>query len=80
MSVESAPVPFWLVWSPDGFSPPRYRHNSEAAACNEASRLAAENPGKEFFAVRPVSRSVTPRSPMIVTRFDDEPAGDGMPF
>jgi hypothetical protein len=40
---------FWLVWSPTGHRPPRYRHGSEQSARCEAERLALENAGHEFF-------------------------------
>lgn len=44
-----APSKFWLVWSPQGATPPRYRHASEAAAINEARRLAELKPGSQFY-------------------------------
>lgn len=49
--------PFWIVWSPDGATPPRARHDSERAAIAEAERLARLNPGKEFFALAAVAVS-----------------------
>jgi len=73
-----AEVPFWLVWSPQGTRPPRYEHYSEAAACNEAARLARENPGKKFFAIRPVARFEVPAAPMNIVRFTTD--DDGVPF
>jgi len=54
--VENQSVPFWLVWSPQGAMPPRHRHASEADAVNEAERLAAENPGRDFYVVAPTYR------------------------
>lgn len=39
---------FWLVWSPTGSAPPKYRHRTPEAAIAEAERLAIANPGKEF--------------------------------
>ena len=51
------PVPFWIVWCPDGATPPKHCHTSEAFAEDEARRLARVNPGKVFFVMRAVSRS-----------------------
>lgn len=75
---ESAPAPFWLVWSPSGSMPPRHQHASHASACNEAARLARENPGKVFYAIQPTARYVVPSAPMDIVRYwgDD----DGVPF
>lgn len=38
---------FWLVWCQQGGTP-TYKHDSHELACNEAERLARENPGKRF--------------------------------
>jgi hypothetical protein len=38
---------FWLVWNVNGY-PPKFKHDSEYSAIEEAERLAKENPGKEF--------------------------------
>lgn len=43
---------FWLVWSPGGAAPPRYRHSSQRSAVAEAERLADLNPGWSFFVLR----------------------------
>jgi hypothetical protein len=43
----------WLVWSPKG-SQPRFRHESLDSAIKEAGRLAALNPGEEFYVLMPV--------------------------
>jgi hypothetical protein len=40
---------FFLVWSPTGTSAPSYRHDTRAAALDEAMRLAREKRGMEFF-------------------------------
>ncbi len=39
---------FWLVWSPSGLRPPKFRHRSIGEATTEAERLANEHPGREF--------------------------------
>lgn len=51
--------PFWLVWSPQGDRPPRYRHDSERDAELEADRLSTLHPGREFYVVQPTYRVVT---------------------
>lgn len=43
-----AGAPFWLVWSPSGLRPPKFRHRSSEEAAAEAERLANANPGREF--------------------------------
>lgn len=40
---------FWIVWSPQGKTPPCAKHPVEETANNEAVRLARLNPGHEFF-------------------------------
>lgn len=50
--------PFWLVWCPTGPHSPRVRIDSEDEATRAAENLARSNPGKEFFVLRAVSRSV----------------------
>ncbi|WP_144154488.1 hypothetical protein [Paraburkholderia sp. BCC1885] len=39
---------FWLVWSPTGVRPPKYRHATERSAVTEAERLAREHRGQLF--------------------------------
>jgi hypothetical protein len=48
---------FWLVWSPQGIGPPRYRHPSERQAQTEAERLAREHPSAEFYVLHAISCS-----------------------
>lgn len=55
---------FWLVWSPAGRTPPKYRHETKAKAQIEAERLARVNPGQSFYVVEAVSCSSVP---MMVT-------------
>jgi len=31
---------FWIVWSPTGETPPKYRHYSSESAATEATELA----------------------------------------
>lgn len=52
--MADAPTPFWLVWSPGGERPPRYRHPDLLSATIEADRLAAANPGQKFFVLAPI--------------------------
>ncbi len=44
---------FWLVWSPTGKSPPTKRHYTQGSAEREAGRLAANNPGQQFYVLEP---------------------------
>jgi len=50
------PTLFWLVWDPAGRSP-TMRHPNRDVAVREAERLAAANPGREFYACPAVSCS-----------------------
>jgi hypothetical protein len=50
---------FWIVWSPTGTQPPRYRHTSEGDAIREAVRLAREKQSTEFFVCKASHRAVS---------------------
>ena len=44
---------FWMVWCPQGETP-KHRHTSEPQAIAEATRLARQNPGREFIVLQSV--------------------------
>lgn len=46
---------FWLVWSPTGVRPPKYRHLTEQSAITEAERLAREHRGQLFVVLEAVA-------------------------
>jgi hypothetical protein len=46
---------FWLIWSPTGLRPPKYRHGSPESAVREAERLAHQHPGQEFVVLEPIA-------------------------
>lgn len=48
---------FWLLWSPEGDTPPSYRHPTEEAARTEAIRLANLFPSQQFFVCEAKTRS-----------------------
>lgn len=54
---------FWMVYSQQGKAP-TYMHLTREDAQNEASRLARNNLGKEFFVLKAVSGVVT-KTPKI---------------
>ena len=72
---------FWLVWSPQGVTPPSFRHPSEEQAQKEAERLAREHPSAEFYVLYAISCSkVTKvettrlwREPVVAPRPEPEP-------
>ena len=69
-------IPFWLVWNPSGFAP-KFKHATHESAETEATRLARENPGKEFYVIMPVTKAV--RHDVVLERYVD--AGfDDLPF
>lgn len=49
---------FYLVWCPQGPTPPSYRHPNEDAARREAARLARGNEGREFHVLRSTGKVV----------------------
>lgn len=46
---------FWLVWSPTGATPPKFRHPSEQSAAEEAERLAITHPGQLFVVLESIA-------------------------
>lgn len=48
---------FWIVWSPTGTSPPRFKHGTLDSARTESERLARAAPNAEFFVMACVGRS-----------------------
>lgn len=44
---------FWIIWSPQGIHAPKFKHFTLESAEREAERLAATNPGKQFFVMEP---------------------------
>ncbi len=75
----SVRVKFWLVWSPQGARPPTHRHASEAAARNEAQRLAGLHPGNEFFVLE--ARCVAKKVEVQITELEDTWTDESeMPF
>lgn len=46
---------FWLVWCYGGGAPV-VPHQTNARACEEAERLARENPGKEFVVLEAIAQ------------------------
>lgn len=67
---------FWLVWSVNGY-PPKFKHDSEYSASQEAERLAKENPGSEFVVLVALHSKKTLEP---VQRFDFTDDGDEIPF
>lgn len=69
---------FYIIWNPEGASPPRFRHEWFGSAANEAARLARENPGQEFIVMQAV-RSVKVMD-LTVTEFARSEHDDNIPF
>lgn len=57
----NAPSKFWIVYSPQGPTPPRVRHDSRTKAIVAAESMAQSHPGQEFFVMEALtlSKSVT---------------------
>ena len=47
---------FWMVYSPQGKSPPSVRHETKKLAYAEASRLAGILPGHDFYVLKAVHK------------------------
>lgn len=63
IEVQVPPAPptgrtFYLIWCPEGSSPPRYRHANEMDARLEAERLAKANSGRAFFVLRTTGMAI----------------------
>lgn len=48
---------FWLVWCVQGGAP-THKHLNHGSACDEAERLARNNPGKRFEVMERVSSCI----------------------
>lgn len=66
---------FFLVWSPTGTNPPKYRHETFASADTEAERLAKCSGRAEFYVLEAVRKVKC----VVVERTDFE-RDDGVPF
>lgn len=71
---------FYLVWSPTGTHPPKYRHETRQAAKTEAERLAQQCPGKQFFVLAALSLSSIPPVTENLTRPPEPASDDDIPF
>lgn len=61
---------FWMVWNPSGRQP-SFRHHSRESADTEAKRLAALNPGQQFFVLKAMTgwlAEATPVKPIKLER------------
>ncbi len=67
-------VDFYLVWNPNGTNP-RFRHSTRTGALTEAQRLAAAQPGQDFYVLHAVSVSRV-KDPVETVSLTD----DGLPF
>jgi hypothetical protein len=56
--------PGFYVWNPEGRYP-NYTHMTLRAASDEAKRLAAQNPGKQFFVMAPAAVAQSEVSPVV---------------
>jgi len=55
-------VEFWYVWTKTGHKP-HHKHDTEAEACHEATRLAILNPGKKFIILKAQTKFCFSESP-----------------
>lgn len=67
---------FFMVWNP-ARNLPTFRHPNRVAAKREAERLAAQQPGDEFYVLKAVSRSAMPKVAPITTKTKFDPAVAG---
>lgn len=69
MQMDREAEGFFVVWCPEGVTPPKVKHASRVSAEREAERLAHANHGSLFFVLSAVSVSEVPR----ITRALAEP-------
>lgn len=50
---------FWIIWSPQGSTPPSYVHASKAEAKNEMEKLAKSYPRQFFYLLRAEEKTET---------------------
>ena len=62
---------FYVVWNP-ARDAPRHRHDDYDGALREAKRLAAQNPGQDFYVLSAVAKASTV-DPVRVVTFDSIP-------
>jgi hypothetical protein len=79
--MKRSDVKFWMVL---GIGPssgmPKYKHELELSAINEAERLAGQNPGTDFYVLQAthVSRKVNIETVELIE--SDCPSGENIPF
>lgn len=61
---------FFIVWSPEGKTPPRIRHETREDATAEAERLARSNPGDFFYVLESLTESRAPVPTNITSPVD----------
>ncbi len=54
---------FWLVWNPNG-NAPRFKHETESSARQEAERLARLHSGETFILLEAVAAVKKPEPPV----------------
>lgn len=72
------PSTFWIVWNPEYWKPPSFRHTYRQDAEQEAERLASAHPGQEFFVCEIKSKFVA--AEVTKTEFAEPVVGDNIPF
>lgn len=65
---------FYIIWSPQGQTPPRYTHKDYNEAKRAAISMAQQHPGQEFFVMLARMMAKVP-DPIIIEQYDD-----GIPF
>jgi hypothetical protein len=60
----------YIVWSPDGPTPPKVSYDKHQAACREAHRLAGLFPGREFFVMARAGKGAKVRADFCTKHSD----------
>ena len=55
-------IEFWILWNPNGYRAPKFKHYNFESADTEAKRLAREHPDNIFYVLHSVSGHIL-RSP-----------------
>lgn len=79
MSQTMPATHFWIVWSPQGSTPPRCQHAQEHLAQRAAEEMSKKHPGQLFFVMLAQECYLRP-APGAAVKTQLVSTGDDIPF
>lgn len=78
LQIVPNPAPFWIIWNPNGPTPPRVQFDSLAEAEKAAKNMARLHPGQEFYVMQMAGKATMPPTPepTFVKAAETKPAAD----